>query len=73
MPGSSALTKCVTALTPEQPQHEGGDNMKDTCQNCEVNAAELLHPCPYKSDVHDDEETLCNCCKECTHECAEDV
>lgn len=32
-----------------------------------------MHPCPYRSDVNDDEDTLCNCCEGCTTECAEDI
>ena len=31
------------------------------------------HPCPFKQEIHEDNETLCNCCKECQHECAQDI
>lgn len=31
------------------------------------------HTCPYASEIHDDEETLCTCCDGCTRECADDV
>lgn len=32
-----------------------------------------MHPCPYKMDVEDDEESLCPCCEKCMHECAQDI
>jgi len=40
-----------------------------TCQN------ELAepHPCPFKSEIYDDEETMCTCCPDCAHECAMDI
>jgi hypothetical protein len=40
---------------------------------CGRNPASEPHTCPYAADVHDDEETLCNCCDECTQECADDI
>jgi hypothetical protein len=40
---------------------------------CGKNDCEDEHPCPFLSDIHDDEETLCNCCGDCQHECAMDI
>lgn len=37
------------------------------------NKATAPHPCPYMSDVHNDNETLCTCCEECEQECANDT
>lgn len=31
------------------------------------------HTCPYAVDIHDDSETTCNCCRNCSHECAMDI
>ncbi len=37
------------------------------------------HRCPYSDDIHneyeldDDEVTMCNCCPECTYQCAMDI
>lgn len=31
------------------------------------------HACPYRSEIHDDAESLCNCCEDCTRECAMDI
>ena len=31
------------------------------------------HTCPFKSEINDDEETKCNCCEACTHDCLWDV
>ena len=34
---------------------------------------EYLHTCPYRVEINDDNESLCNCCGECEGECAQDV
>lgn len=31
------------------------------------------HTCPYKEDVNSDFESKCNCCGDCSYECAMDV
>lgn len=38
-----------------------------------IHAAEEPHTCPYREDIHNDSETLCNCCEDCTQSCAEDI
>lgn len=40
--------------------------------NC-TNLAQPLHPCPYGSEINGDNETLCNCCEDCEHECAMEI
>jgi hypothetical protein len=35
--------------------------------------AEPPHPCPFKEDIHGDDETLCTCCKSCRHDCLMDI
>lgn len=40
---------------------------------CSHTTTEEPHTCPYKSDVNNDNETLCRCCGSCAHECAMDV
>lgn len=42
------------------------------CGACGQHKAQELHFCPYKRYVLGDEETLCDCCKHCTEECASD-
>ena len=32
-----------------------------------------LHACPYLSEVHNNEETLCDCCDECRRQCSDDI
>jgi len=32
-----------------------------------------LHTCPFAEEIHDDHESLCNCCEECTENCAMDI
>jgi len=46
--------------------------MMNKCQRCGNDPAENLHPCPFKQEIHDDDE-LCNCCDDCMHECAMDI
>lgn len=36
-------------------------------------AGEEMHTCPYKSEINNDDETLCNCCAECAQQCAWDI
>lgn len=31
------------------------------------------HPCPFRSDVNNDRETMCTCCEKCENECAMDI
>jgi hypothetical protein len=45
----------------------------ELCTNCKDKSSEPLHICPYKSDIHEDNETLCNCCNSCTRECLDDI
>jgi len=40
---------------------------------CGHNRKENEHTCPYAEEMNDDHESLCNCCRECTHECAMDI
>ena len=43
---------------------------KELCQNCHVNPASELHPCPFQEEVRDNNNPeFCNCCDECTREC----
>ena len=31
------------------------------------------HTCPFSEEIHGDSETMCNCCDECTYQCAMDI
>ena len=35
--------------------------------------ARPCHTCPYRGEIDDDRTTLCVCCVECEHECADDI
>lgn len=39
--------------------------------NCGADGKEL-HTCPFAEEIHDS-PALCNCCKNCTHQCAMDI
>ena len=43
------------------------------CERCHKPVTPDLHSCPFKADVHDDDAPCCNCCDDCTQECAYDV
>jgi hypothetical protein len=43
------------------------------CSRCEKNLSEYPHTCPFASDIYDDNETLCDCCDDCTQQCADDI
>lgn len=45
----------------------------EKCQRCHKEDANPLHKCPFQQDVHNDEEFQCNCCEECTYQCALDI
>lgn len=46
---------------------------KKYCDKCGENASNDKHTCPYKEDVFRNDESLCNCCDECTYECFEET
>ena len=43
------------------------------CRSCGVNESRLLHACPYREELYNDEETPCDCCFECTGQCKDRV
>jgi hypothetical protein len=45
----------------------------EKCDKCKANDALDPHTCPYAEEINDDSRTLCNCCDDCTSECADDV
>ena len=48
--------------------------MENIIEKCRCGSdPESLHICPYQQDINGDSETLCNCCSECEHQCAQDI
>ena len=44
------------------------------CQRPECgNPAAEDHTCPFAYEINDDHETECNCCDDCTQDCADDI
>lgn len=43
------------------------------CPKCKKGKFEPLHTCPYQSDMCGDHSKHCNCCVECTIQCALDI
>lgn len=50
------------------------DIQKDTYHKCSCgNDAINEHTCPFKEEINNDCESMCNCCEECMHQCAMDI
>ena len=45
----------------------------EKCENCENYPAAEPHTCPYAEEINIDKTTLCNCCKNCESNCAQDL
>lgn len=43
------------------------------CMKCKKTDAEPQHTCPYKREINDDNESLCNCCQPCRQDCSDDI
>lgn len=37
------------------------------------NLAAPMHTCPYQVDVNDNDKFMCDCCDDCTTECADNI
>ena len=47
---------------------------KESIDECSCGReAVVQHSCPYQEEINEDISTLCNCCKECTQQCAWDI
>ncbi len=42
------------------------------CERCRKSPGEPDHECPYASEINDDHQP-CNCCSDCSYECAMDI
>ena len=45
------------------------DGSKCVCGECEIEE----HTCPFSEEIHNDCESLCQCCAYCTQQCAWDI
>ena len=43
------------------------------CHKCDTNTGQDWHICPFAAEIHDDYDTMCNCCDQCSHDCADDI
>ena len=46
---------------------------EEKCQSCKKNPAQPKHTCPYAEEIGGDSESMCNCCDDCTYQCAMDI
>ncbi len=58
-------------MTTEQPEPQPCPKKEDRWWG--HGPAQEPHPCPFASEIHNDDDTLCTCCERCTHECAMDI
>jgi hypothetical protein len=49
-----------------------GEGQAVNCQSCKMIAGEPDHTCPYAKEINGSDR-LCNCCRECQHQCAMDI
>jgi len=49
------------------------EQVEPRCPRSKNHEGKEPHPCPYRSEINDDDETLCTCCDNCTQECADDI
>lgn len=46
----------------------------DKCQTCGKEVDGHLHACPFAQEINDnDDDNYCNCCEDCSEECALNV
>ena len=47
---------------------------KNKCSRCNKKSSNGHHPCPYQSEINDNDDTeYCNCCNDCKKECLGDI
>ena len=68
---SQASKFTIKELTTTSCQPYVADN--DKCSSCSKNDAKSLHACPFAEDVHNDRQSLCNCCDNCVRECCAEI
>jgi hypothetical protein len=56
----------------DEQGYPAGAGPIDLCK-CGKKPALNPHPCPYQSDVNDDEVFECTCCEDCAQECCDDI
>lgn len=49
------------------------EEIVEHCNKCGKEQSETIHTCPYKTDMHKDKESLCNCCDRCYKNCLGDI
>lgn len=64
--GTDIAEKCQSCGGKDAPQHSGRPGQRSL-------VAQEPHTCPYASEIHDDNEKLCNCCEACEYECCQDI
>ena len=46
----------------------------DICESCRKNeGTDKLHSCPFAEEIWDNHSADCNCCDDCSYQCAMDI
>lgn len=43
------------------------------CSRCRREPAQEAHTCPFSCEIHENYDRMCDCCEDCTYECAMDI
>lgn len=62
------IEKMINILLPD------GERDNDACENCRINkGTDELHTCPFSEEIWNNHEADCNCCDDCSYQCAMDI
>jgi hypothetical protein len=63
---------CNETIMVEEYHANTTDKPSNTCDCCKVREARPIHVCVYSEEIGDGSR-MCNCCEECTYQCAMDI
>jgi hypothetical protein len=49
------------------------EEVNNSCQGCGGCPDKDDHICPFADEIHNDDQTTCNCCANCTMVCHDEV
>ena len=68
------VAECISTLDQDDGATHHGELLREHFGVEEqVNDSKELHTCPYREEIHNDYESLCDCDEEQQHQCAMDI
>ena len=50
------------------------ETKSDKCSRCQKNPSSEPHACPFQEEINgNDDDSYCDCCDDCRHECLMDI